>query len=115
MKKQFFFAVLMTLCILCAAASADPVITDREATAWIAENNYLYLQNKCIQMLEAVQRRFRIVLMKKVHHNTLGSLLLYYHPNEHLVTLQDSTHNNRKNFDGRRLYIYLCFHILECC
>ena len=45
MKKQFFFAVLMTLCILCAAASADPVITDREATAWIAENNYLYLQN----------------------------------------------------------------------
>ena len=45
MKKQFFFAVLMILCILCTAALADPVITDNEATAWIAENNYLYLQN----------------------------------------------------------------------
>ncbi|MBR5960374.1 MAG: peptidoglycan-binding protein [Clostridia bacterium] len=45
MKKQFFFAALMILCILFTAAYADPIITDTEATAWIAENNYLYLQN----------------------------------------------------------------------
>ena len=45
MKKQFFFAALMIFCLICAAACADPVITDNEATAWIAENNYLYLQN----------------------------------------------------------------------
>ena len=45
MKKQFFLAALMILCIVCTAACADPIITDTEATAWIAENNYLYLQN----------------------------------------------------------------------
>lgn len=45
MKKQFFLAALMIICIVCTAACADPIITDSEATAWIAENNYLYLQN----------------------------------------------------------------------
>ena len=41
MKKRLFIPLLILSVILCAAAAADPAVTDGETTGWIAENNYL--------------------------------------------------------------------------
>lgn len=45
MKKYLIVIFLLTACLLCASAGASPAITDGETTGWIAENNYLFLQN----------------------------------------------------------------------
>ena len=44
MKKCILISVLILFCLLCAAAGASPAMTDGEATGWIADNNYLFLQ-----------------------------------------------------------------------
>ena len=44
MKKSLFILTIILVCLLCAAAGASPVLTDGEATGWIADNNYLFLQ-----------------------------------------------------------------------
>ena len=45
MKKRLFIPLLILSVILCAAAAADPAVTDGQTTGWIAENNYLCLQS----------------------------------------------------------------------
>ena len=45
MKKTLLTMILILACLICAAAAASPAITDGEMTGWIAENNYLFLQN----------------------------------------------------------------------
>ena len=44
MKKYLLILITIILCLLYAAAGADPAVTDSETTAWIGENNYLFLQ-----------------------------------------------------------------------
>ena len=45
MKKYLIVIFLLAACLLCASAGASPAITDGETTGWIAENNFLFLQN----------------------------------------------------------------------
>ena len=45
MKKFLIVLFLLAACLMCASACASPAITDGETTGWIAENNFLFLQN----------------------------------------------------------------------
>ena len=45
MKKYLIVLFLLAACLLCVSAGAAPALTDGETTGWIAENNFLFLQN----------------------------------------------------------------------
>ena len=44
MKRYLLLFVLIIVCLFSATAGALPALTDGEATGWIADNNYLFLQ-----------------------------------------------------------------------
>jgi len=46
MKKSLFVFAMLLICMAFGAAGASPSITDGGTTGWIAENNYLFLQNQ---------------------------------------------------------------------
>jgi len=112
--KRAMITMLMALLVLVLAASAAlaaPVLTDGQATAWIGENNYLYLQspNGSIRLMQAAMDDMlsmsdtdlycltqdgRVFSVRK---DGLSSAVLYSNPtDQELASLRETAYDLRE-------------------